>query len=419
MLQGKVRSALNYLSRKTNGGVLQLDDLIPETNETLMRSTRDILNDKHPVGKVPPPSTLVDGIAEPTNPILFDELNSDSILQAAMHTQGAAGPSGLDAQAWRRMCSSFKSASSNLCTALAGVGKRIATSLVHPEGLAAFVACRLIPLNKCPGVRPIGVGEVPRRIIAKTILRIVSEDVEAAAGPLQLCAGQDGGCEAAVHAMRKIFVDQDTEAVLLVDASNAFNSINRQAALHNISIMCPPLGQILINTYRSPIRLFVTGSGEIASTEGTTQGDPLAMAMYALAISPLINKLKQLCPDVKQVWYADDATGAANCTKLRGWWDELSTHGPLFGYYPNAPKTHLIVKEEHEARATEAFNGTGVQITTEGKRHLGAAIGSHSFAEEYVNNKVKKWTEEIKHLAKVAVSQRHAAYAAFTHGMSS
>ena len=40
------------------------------------------------------------------------------------------------------------------------------------------------------------------------------------------------------------------------------------------------------NTYRAPIRLFITGSGEIASTEGTTQGDPLAIAMYALAITP-------------------------------------------------------------------------------------------------------------------------------------
>ena len=82
---------------------------------------------------------------------------------------------------------------------------RIATTLIHPERLSALVACRLIPLNKCPGVRPIGVGEDPRRIIAKAVLRIVSKDVEAAAGPLQVCAGQDGRCEAAVHAMRKIF----------------------------------------------------------------------------------------------------------------------------------------------------------------------------------------------------------------------
>ena len=42
------------------------------------------------------------------------------------------------------------------------MGRRIATTAVNPEGLSAFVACRLIPLDKCPGVRPIGVGEVPR-----------------------------------------------------------------------------------------------------------------------------------------------------------------------------------------------------------------------------------------------------------------
>ena len=32
---------------------------------------------------------------------------------------------------------------------------------------------------------------------------------------------------------------------------------------------------------------------------------------------------------------------------------------------------------------------------------------------------MEEWTEEIKRLAKVAASQPHAAYAAFTHGMSS
>ena len=141
------------------------------------------------------------------------------------------------------------------------------------------MACRLIPLNKCPGVRPIGVGEIPRRIIAKAILKIIGNDVEEAAGPLQLCAGQDGGCEAVVHAMRNIFQASETEAVLLVDATNAFNSINRKAALHNISVVCPSLAQTLINTYQAPVRLFVQGGGEIASTEGTTQGDPLAMAI--------------------------------------------------------------------------------------------------------------------------------------------
>ena len=97
--------------------MFQLDDLVPETTsngETEMRTARDILTDKHPKGRAPSSFTLLEGIMEPTNPILFDGLNADTILQVAMHTQGAAGPSGLDAQAWRRMCSSFKSASTNL-----------------------------------------------------------------------------------------------------------------------------------------------------------------------------------------------------------------------------------------------------------------------------------------------------------------
>jgi len=68
----------------------------------------------------------------------------------------------------------------------------------------------LIPLDKCPGVRPIGVGEVPRRIIAKAILGAIGKDIEEAAGPLQGCAGRDGGCEAAVHAMRSVYFNMLT-----------------------------------------------------------------------------------------------------------------------------------------------------------------------------------------------------------------
>ena len=67
--------------------------------------------------------------------------------------------------------------------------------------------------------------------------------------------------------------------------------------------------------------------------------------------------------------------------------------------------------------ATQAFADTGIQITTEGKRHLEAALGFHTFINEYVGNKVHQWTEEVKWLAHVANSQSHATYAAFVHGL--
>ena len=56
-----------------------------------------------------------------------------------------------------------------LCDTLAAVGRRICTTYVDPSSLTAFVAYCLIALDKCPGVRPIGIGEVARRIIGKAI----------------------------------------------------------------------------------------------------------------------------------------------------------------------------------------------------------------------------------------------------------
>ena len=85
------------------------------------------------------------------------------------------------------------------------------------------------------------------------------------------------------------------------------------------------------------------------------------------------------------MWFADDATGASTCTNLRSWWDALSSCGKAFGYHPNASKTYLVVKEEYESKAKQLFADTDVQI---------------------------------KRLAKIASSQPHAAYAAFTHGLS-
>ena len=55
----------------------------------------------------------------------------------------------------------------------------------------------------------------------------------------------------------------------------------------------------------------------------------------------------------------------------------------------------------------------------QGKRHLGAAIGSREYTEQFVGDKVKAWTQEVLLLAEIAPSQPHAAYAAFVHGLSS
>ena len=72
-----------------------------------------------------------------------------------------------------------------------------------------YMACRLIPPDKCPGVHPIGIGEVAPRIIGKAIMKFAKPNLQKSVGPLQLCAGHDAGCEAAAHAMAQVFNEDE------------------------------------------------------------------------------------------------------------------------------------------------------------------------------------------------------------------
>ena len=186
---------------------------------------------------------------------------------------------------------------------------------------------RVIPLDKNLGLRPIGVGEILRRITGKITVSVVKKEVISSTVSLQVCAGQEAGSEAAIHAVEKIFKEESTEAVLLVDAANAFNSINRKVFLHNISILCPAISTFVTNCYTTPAQLFVIGGIEIRSNEGTTQGDPVAMAIYAIGITPLIIMMIELvttrCDDIKMMAFADDFSAVGELVSLIQWWTTL------------------------------------------------------------------------------------------------
>ena len=67
-------------------------------------------------------------------------------------------------------------------------------------------------MDKKPGVRPVGVGDDPWRIISKAVLHVIGNDIQMSAGALQTCADLEAGSEAAVHAMRVISEDNNTHA---------------------------------------------------------------------------------------------------------------------------------------------------------------------------------------------------------------
>ena len=425
MQMGNVRGAIQ-LFEKGNGG------LAPPSDITLHK-----LLSKHPPAAPDSTEARLEGHYNPPPKSLFLSIDSELVYKLALRMRGAAGPFGLDSQDLRRMlCSnSFRLAAGTLREQIAMLARRMATEDIDPASMSCFLANRLVPLAKgTDDVRPVGIGEVWRRLVAKLVLVVCRSDVQRACGNLQVCGGTPAGCEAAIHAAHALFEQPDTEAALLVDASNAFNQMNRRSALHNVSILCPILFQFLLNVYRMPSALHIpTWQRSIMSTEGTVQGDPAAMAFFALNTLPLIQLANQKLPPpaLAQMWYADDATGLGKIEALRTWWDLLRVEGPKIGYILNAGKCILLVKPQLVVEAERAFHDTGITIlpsnqspnsqvlTDLGARHLGAPLGETSFVEAYIKGKVSTWVEELSTLCDLAEYDPHCAYAAYTHGFRS
>ena len=84
--------------------------------------------------------------------------------------------------------------------------------------------------------------------------------------------------------------------------------------------------------------------------------------------------------DVKQVWLADEATGAGSLKSLKNWRTNIVNKGNRFGYYVNESHGFETLLET----ANNLFKNTKINITTEGKRHLGAVISSNDLKVKYV-----------------------------------
>ena len=207
---------------------------------------------------------------------------------------------------------------------------------------------------------------------------------------------------------------------MLVDASNAFNSINKNVFLHNVEVICPSIARYVKNCYSVNSRLFIIGGGEIQSTEGTTQGDPAAMVIYAIAIIPLIFMLVEIRMQdnnhTKTAAYAGDLTVAGPIDQIRIWWNRLCRSGPKFGYFSEGSKLWIAVRENAKERAQTISDNTKIKIATDGQRHLGTVIGTASFKKNYMKEKINQWIQELRILNKIAWYEPQAAYSCFITG---
>ena len=181
------------------------------------------------------------------------------------------------------------------------------------------------------------------------------------------------------------------------------------SGLSRLFLQWPSLYLALSNSYKTPYNLYVSHK-VLQSREGTTQGDPLAMAMYGLAILPLIENVSD--DNLIQKWYADDGNAAGLVEALKVLLSKLKLHGPSFGY--NVIKCHLITEAEFVNDAKNVFKVEEVDII-DGSRVLGSVIGNVDSCRQYIEGQKQNYLRILQKLAKHAKIAPQNVYKCLTN----
>eukprot|EP00957_Ditylum_brightwellii_P143663 10945284-Ditylum_brightwellii.AAC.1 len=126
------------------------------------------------------------------------------IEKVSHHLSGAAGPGGVDSVTLQDWLLRYGAVSRKLRESITRFVCWIANNLPPWAAIQAYVAGRLIELDKCPDVRSVGIGEALQRLAGKAILFVCGVEATAACGADQLCLGLHAGIEGGIHAMNNM-----------------------------------------------------------------------------------------------------------------------------------------------------------------------------------------------------------------------
>ena len=194
-------------------------------------------------------------------------------------------------------------------------------------------------------LRPIGMGELTRRIAARIVMRRIHADLEAR----QMAHGQhllakDG---AAIAYRRVVRLAQAGKWVLQIDVRNAFNEVARAAVLAHAPAS-PDAAPLIRSLYGTPSLMFSQHRDAFGVTRGVIQGCPLGSALFAEALAPAVQAARAdlaavTDAAVDSVWYADDGHVACdNVTVLGRFFLFLQSRLRAIGLTVNLGKCRLL-----------------------------------------------------------------------------
>ena len=182
----------------------------------------------------------------------------------------------------------------------------------------------------------------------------------------------------------------------------------------------PSGARFSFNCYRHSTVMVVRRRGGvpeyILSREGVTQGDPLSMLLYGLAMTPLALILQREEPGVVWAWYADDAALSGPPAAVANGMRLLLRYGPARGYFPFPAKSILIDAPPEDSPGGRLLSEFSFKAPG-GSRYLDGFLGRGTARESWVGEKVAAWTESVRDLARVAVRHPQAALAGLTRSL--
>ena len=128
--------------------------------------------------------------------------------------------------------------------------------------------------------------------------------------------------------------------LLLVDWSNAYNSMNRKAGLEEVARIFPEILEWIKTCYSSSSNLLF-GNCSIFSDTGWHQGDPLDSLLFALGLHPILLMIREEVPTLLlNAWFQDDGTEVGSQEELQQVVDILEREGSARGLTLSTTSSH-------------------------------------------------------------------------------
>jgi hypothetical protein len=224
--------------------------LAPTTEGTI-----ETLRQLHHAAPSPIPPWVAD--FEPDDSFQLDA----AVLSRALDTApslSAGGPSGLLCEHYRDVLTEDPAA----FAAFHVVCSLVARGQMPPRVRAALSSCRLLavakPINGQPdGVRPLAVGEVLHRLVARAVGLQLWDRFQQHFAPLQYGVATPGGCEAIVAGIRAYIEQEPQSLVLQVDLADAFNEVDCVVMFEELWDHFPKLVPFVCYFYAEPTRLLL------------------------------------------------------------------------------------------------------------------------------------------------------------------